>query len=66
MDVFFLSGAQIDGEANVNLVSIGDYKKPNARFSGSFGSAYLYMLVPRVILFRLDTIGAHWLRRSTS
>jgi len=54
MDVFFLSGAQIDGEANVNLVSIGDYEKPKARFSGSFGAPYLYMLVPRVILFRLE------------
>lgn len=54
MDVFFLSGAQIDGEANINLVSIGDYAKPKVRFSGSFGSPYLYMLVPKVILFRLD------------
>ncbi len=54
MDVFFLSGAQIDGEANVNLVSIGDYEKPKARFSGSFGAPYLYMLVPRVILFRAE------------
>lgn len=52
IDVFFLSGAQIDGEANINLLSIGDYEKPKVRFSGSFGSPYLYMLVPRVILFR--------------
>ena len=54
MDAFFLSGAQIDGEANINLVSIGDYRKPKARFPGSFGSGYLYYLVPRVILFRLE------------
>ena len=54
IDVFFLSGGQIDGEANINLVSIGDYGKPTARFPGSFGSAYLYYVVPRVILFRLD------------
>jgi glutaconate CoA-transferase, subunit B len=52
LDVFFLSGAQIDGEANINLLSIGDYARPKVRFSGSFGSPYLYMLVPRVILFR--------------
>ena len=52
IDVFFLSGAEIDGEANINLVSIGGYKRPTARFSGSFGSPYLYMLIPRVILFR--------------
>ena len=54
MDAFFLSGAQIDGKANVNLVSVGDYRRPKARFPGSFGSGYLYYLVPRVILFRLE------------
>jgi len=54
LDVFFLSGGQIDGAANVNLVSVGDYDKPAARFPGSFGSSYLYYVVPKVILFRLE------------
>jgi len=54
MDAFFLSGAQIDGKANVNLVAVGDYNHPKARFPGSFGSGYLYFVVPRVILFRLE------------
>jgi glutaconate CoA-transferase subunit B len=54
IDAFFLSGAQIDGEANINLVSIGDPDRPKARFPGSFGSGYLYYVVPRVILFRLE------------
>ena len=54
LDVFFLSGGQIDGAANVNLVSVGDYDAPKARFPGSFGSAYLYYVVPKVILFRLE------------
>ncbi len=54
VDVFFLSGGQIDGEGNINLVSVGDYEKPKARFPGSFGSAYLYYVVPKVILFRLE------------
>jgi glutaconate CoA-transferase subunit B len=54
IDVFFLSGAQIDGEANINLLSIGEYERPKVRFAGSFGSPYLYLIVPRVILFRLD------------
>ena len=54
MDAFFLSGAQIDGNANVNLVAVGDYAQPKARFPGSFGSGYLYFVVPRVILFRLE------------
>ena len=54
IDVFFLSGGQIDGEGNINLVSIGDYARPNVRFPGSFGSAYLYYVVPKVILFRTE------------
>ena len=52
IDAFFLSGGQIDGAANINLVGIGDYPRQEVRWSGSFGSAYLYFLVPRVILFR--------------
>src|ERR1700689_5074634 len=39
VDVFFLSGGQIDGEGNINLVSVGDYHHPMVRFPGSFGSA---------------------------
>jgi glutaconate CoA-transferase subunit B len=54
IDVFFLSGGQIDGAGNVNLVSIGDYEHPKVRFPGSFGSAYLYYVVPKVILFRTE------------
>jgi glutaconate CoA-transferase subunit B len=47
IDVFFLGGAQIDGAANINLV-----QADGKRFPGSFGSAYMYPVVPRVILFR--------------
>ena len=47
IDVFFLGGAQIDGEANINLV-----RANGSRFPGSFGSAFMYPAVPRVILFR--------------
>jgi glutaconate CoA-transferase subunit B len=54
IDVFFLSGGQIDGAGNINLVSIGDYEHPKVRFPGSFGSAYLYYVVPKVILFRTE------------
>ena len=52
--MFFLSGGEIDGEGNINLVSVGDYDRPTARFPGSFGSAYLYYVVPKVILFRTE------------
>src|SRR5690242_21284642 len=54
IDVFFLSGGQIDGQGNINLVSVGDYERPTARFPGSFGSSYLYFVVPKVILFRTE------------
>ena len=47
IDVFFLGGAQIDGEGAINLV-----RAEGKRFPGSFGSAYMYGVVPRVILFR--------------
>src|ERR1051325_2783201 len=52
IDGFFLSGGQIDGSANINLVGIGDPAQPKVRFPGSFGSAYLYFLVPKIVLFR--------------
>jgi glutaconate CoA-transferase subunit B len=54
IDVFFLSGGQIDGAGNVNLVSIGEDEHPKVRFPGSFGSAHLYFVVPKVILFRTE------------
>ena len=52
IDAFFLGGGQIDGEANINLVGIGAYPHSTVRFPGSFGAAFLYFVIPRVILFR--------------
>lgn len=52
IDAFFLGGGQIDGQGNINLVGAGDYPQSRVRWPGSFGSAYLYFVVPRVILFR--------------
>jgi glutaconate CoA-transferase subunit B len=52
IDAFFLGGGQIDGHGNINLVGVGGYPQGDVRWPGSFGSAYLYYLVPRVILFR--------------
>ncbi len=52
IDAFFLGGGEIDGAGNINLVGTGDYPRSDMRFPGSFGSAYLYLMVPRVILFR--------------
>lgn len=52
VDGFFLSGGQIDGQANINLTGAGAYPKGDVRWSGAFGSAFLYFQVPKVILFR--------------
>ncbi len=53
LDAFFLGGGQIDGAANINLIGTGgDYPANDVRWPGSFGSAYLYYVVPKVILFR--------------
>jgi len=52
VDAFFLGGGQIDGQGNINLVGTGDYPQTDIRWPGSFGSAFLYYVVPRVILFR--------------
>lgn len=52
IDAFFLGGGQIDGRGNINLVGAGEYPRSAPRWPGSFGSAYLYFVVPRVILFR--------------
>jgi len=52
VDAFFLGGGQIDGQGNINLVGVGAYPASKVRWPGSFGSAYLYFIVPRVILFR--------------
>jgi glutaconate CoA-transferase, subunit B len=52
MDAFFLGGGQIDSEGNINLVGVGEYPRQKVRWAGSFGSAFLYFVVPRIILFR--------------
>ncbi len=52
LDAFFLGGGQIDGRGNLNLVGAGGYPQSAVRWPGSFGSAFLYAMVPRVILFR--------------
>lgn len=52
IDLFFLGGGQIDGQANINLIGTGEWPGTGARFPGSFGSAFMYMMTPRTILFR--------------
>jgi len=52
IDLFFLGGGQIDAQANLNLIGTGDWPGQGVRFPGSFGSAFMYFMTPRTILFR--------------
>jgi glutaconate CoA-transferase subunit B len=52
IDVCFLSGGQIDGSANLNMVGVGEYPRTKVRFPGSHGTPFIYLMVPRVILYR--------------
>jgi glutaconate CoA-transferase subunit B len=53
VDVQFFSGAQIDGQANINLLGVGSYP-PKVRLAGSFGSGLQYYVGRRTILFRQE------------
>jgi glutaconate CoA-transferase, subunit B len=63
INLFYLSGAQIDGQGNINLMAIGPYEnyenyetyeKPKVRLPGGAGSAILAYVVDRVVLFKTD------------
>lgn len=54
IDLFFLSGGQIDVEGNLNLIAVGDVVQPTVRFPGGAGSAMLYYMASRVVVFRTE------------
>jgi len=54
LDLFFLSGAQVDRKGNINLTCIGEYGSPKVRLPGGAGSAMLYYMTRRVVLFTLS------------
>jgi glutaconate CoA-transferase subunit B len=51
IDVFFLSGIQIDQRGSINLSVLGDYRHPSLRLPGGAGSSMLYAMSGRTILF---------------
>ncbi len=53
IDVFFLSGCQIDGQGNVNLLGLGAPGRLSRRFAGNFGAPFMAFAVPRLLLFTL-------------
>lgn len=54
LNLFFLSGAQIDGQGTINLMTIGPYDRPKVRLPGGAGSAILAYVVERVVLFKTE------------
>ena len=54
IDVFFLSGGQIGGDGSDQSRQHRRARPSVGAFPGSFGSGYLYYVVPKVILFRLE------------
>jgi glutaconate CoA-transferase subunit B len=53
LDLFFLSGIQIDRQGNINLSVIGDYEKPKVRLPGGAGTNMLSMMAKRIIIFTI-------------
>jgi len=54
LDLFFISGIQIDAEGNFNLHVIGDPDAPDFRLPGGYGTGLLYYTAKRVLLFRTE------------
>ena len=52
IDLFFLGGGQIGGNGDLNLIGTGEWPGREVRFPGSFGSAFMYLMAGRTILFR--------------
>lgn len=52
IDLFFLGGGQIGGNGDLNLLGTGEWPGREVRFPGSFGSAFMYVMAGRTILFR--------------
>ncbi len=53
IDLFFLSGIQIDRRGNFNLSLVGDYRKPKLRLPGGAGSNMMIMMAKRTIFFTI-------------
>ncbi|WP_296555493.1 CoA-transferase [Pigmentiphaga sp.] len=51
-DAFMIGGGQIDGQANINLVGVGQHPRMQVRWSGSHGTPLLYLMIPNIIIFR--------------
>ena len=55
LDLFFVSGVQIDHQGNYNLHMLGnDPEKPDKRFPGGYGGGMIYYAARRTVVFRTE------------
>jgi glutaconate CoA-transferase subunit B len=54
VDLFVLSGGQIDRNGNLNTIAVGDPRHPKLRLPGGAGAAMLYYHARRVVVFRAE------------
>ena len=55
LGLFFVSGVQIDQQANYNLHLLGeDAEHPRVRFPGGYGGGMIYYAARRVVVFRTE------------
>jgi len=51
LTTMFFGAAQVDEEGNTNLTAIGGYESPRVKLPGGAATAYLFPLVPKIILW---------------
>lgn len=51
LTTMFFGAAQVDEEGNINLTVIGSYDKPQVKLPGGAATAYLFPLVPKIIIW---------------
>ena len=54
IDLAFLGGAEIDKYGNVNTTAVGDYRRPEARLTGSGGNADINSLSRRTVFIMVQ------------
>lgn len=51
LTTMFFGAAQVDEEGNTNLTAIGSYENPRVKLPGGAATAYLFPLVPKIIIW---------------
>ena len=51
LTTMFFGAAQVDEEGNTNLTVIGSYDRPRVKLPGGAATAYLFPLVPKIIVW---------------